>query len=205
MTRPPLVLTGGHHVLVLLHGHGDDPSSMALRRDELDPRGLATVVVPTGPIELPEGGFAWFGEDGSTADAEAMVDAIDAAVAEGAARATTDPDPRVVLVGYSQGAASALSYAVRTGAPELAGVATVAGWLPSLEGLDWAPRAGLPVLMVHPVDDEVVPLPLGRSSARFLEREGADLVWAEVDGDHRLTREMTATVASWCAALTSNP
>ena len=163
------------------------------------------MVVPAGPIELPEGGFAWFGEEGSAADAEAMVATIDAAVAEGSVRATTDSNPKVVLVGYSQGAASALSYAVRAGAPPLAGVATVAGWLPTLEGLDWAPRQGLPVLMVHPVDDEVVPLPLGRSSARFLEREGADLAWEEVEGDHRLTRSMTAAVASWLTDLAADP
>src|SRR5690606_18184104 len=107
-------------------------------RDELDPAHRHTLVAPTGPVRLDDGRAAWFHDHGHPADAAALVATIDEAVEEGAARATTGP-ATVTLVGWSQGAAAALAYAARADAPELHGVAAVAGWLPPLAGLEWAP------------------------------------------------------------------
>jgi phospholipase/carboxylesterase len=194
------VVPGGDRVLVVLHGHGDDPALLAHRRDELDPDHRATLVAPSGPVALEGGGRAWFHDHGAPGDGDALVAAVDHAIDEGIARATTGP-ATVALVGWSQGGAAALAYAVRASAPRLAGVATIAGWLPPVDGLEWAPRPDLRVLMVHGEDDEVVPLPLGRSAARFLEREGAEVTWATRPAGHRLEPAMTATVAAWLAAL----
>ena len=78
----------------------------------------------------------------------------------------------------------------------------MAGWLPSFEGVVWRPRPGLPTLVVLGEDDEVVPLPLGRSAARHLERSGVDVTWRAHEVGHELTPEVLADVATWLADRT---
>ena len=189
------LLAGGDRLLVLLHGHGDDPGLLATRRPELDPQATWTVAVPTGPVVLPDGAPAWF-DDGSPADADRLRAALGAALTEAGRASGTDPATAVV-VGWSQGAAAALTLATAEGWPRVAAVAAVAGWLPTLDDVAWSPDPGATVLGVHGVDDEVVPLPAGRAAARLLARAGAAVTWTEHDAGHELTPAMLADVAAW--------
>lgn len=142
-------------------------------------------------MRVEDGGRAWFstGEPGELAT---MTEAIDGAIAAA-------PAPDVVLVGWSQGAAAALAFALRPEAAPLSAVIALAGWLPDLHGIEWSPTDETPILLLHGADDEVVPPLQGRSAARFLERSGADVTWEEVQGDHHVTEGMLDAAARWLA------
>ena len=198
----PRLLDGGDRLLVLLHGHGDDPAALADRRDELDPAHRWTVAVPRGPVDLDDGGPAWFA-DGGVADAERLRTTLDGALTS-AAEATGLATAEAVVLGWSQGAAAALALVAADGWPRVAGVAAVAGWIPHLDGVAWAPDPGAVVLGVHGTDDEVVALPAGRSAARLLSRAGAAVTWREHDAGHELTSAMLADVAWWLDELAAD-
>jgi len=171
---------------VVLHGHDDDPAAFARSASGLAPAHYLALA-PIGPVATA-GGAAWFGtgadglaHTGEVAAALGQIDAIidDLTLTRGLAR------HQVVLGGFSQGAAVALLYALRSavagGADRLAGVFAVAGWLPAVEGIDSDPSraADTSVLIAHGEDDDVVPLTLGRSVARLLDRAGANVTLVE--------------------------
>lgn len=188
---------GSHRLLVVLHGHGDDPAELLDRLAPLDLGSHVTLVAPTGPVTLADGRPAWF-DDGSEADTTRLLAHLRDALDE-AGRTTGLPSEEAVVLGYSQGAAAALTLAAADAAPRVAAVAGIAGWLPTLDGLTWTPRPDVDVLLVHGVDDEVVPLPLGRSAARFLERGGVAVTWCELDADHAVGPDALELVAAWLA------
>jgi len=198
--REPHLVGHGTRLLVVLHGHGDRPDSLLDRRTALDPSGQFTIAALAGPIELGDGLHAWFA-DGDPADTRRLLAAVEHGLEFASAVSGLDRS-RAALFGYSQGAAAALAFATRADAPPLGGVATVAGWVPSLDDLDWDPRPDLAALLVHGEDDEVVDRMLGRSAARQLERAGVTASWREHPGaGHALTDAMLADVAAWLEQL----
>lgn len=180
-------------VVVLLHGHDDDPERFEHLGATLTGRGR-TVVVPRGPLPTGPDRLGWFdtvdGEPDPTG-VRAAVGALDDVVA--GLTADGVPPDRIVVVGFSQGGAVALLWATRPpdaapGVGAVGALAVVAGWLPHVEGLDpdLAAAAGSPVWIAHGTDDEVVPWPLGRGAARALERAGASVTFVELETDHHL-------------------
>lgn len=177
--------------VVALHGHDDDPATIRPWVARL--AGTSPLQVPAGPVRVEDGGRAWF-STGAPGELATMAAAID-----GAIDAAAEPPADVVLVGWSQGAAAALAFALRPEAPRLAAVIALAGWLPDLHGIEWSPTDETPILLLHGADDEVVPPLQGRSAARFLERSGANVTWEEVEGDHHVTEAMLDAAARWLA------
>jgi phospholipase/carboxylesterase len=194
--RPPL--------LVLLHGVGADEHDLLPLAPHLDPRLL--VVSLRAPREYPVMGYSWFDIDWSTlppafdlAQAEESRAALCALVPELAKRHGTDP-ARTFLLGFSQGGAMALAVALTR--PELLrGLVVHSGRLiPSLRDRA-APAAALgklEALVVHGVEDPVLPIERGREIREFLEPLlGSRLVYAEHDAGHEVTPASLDDVASW--------
>jgi predicted esterase len=171
-------------VLVALHGHGDDPSTFSAAVAPLAETTDRALVVPSGPVHS-SAGRAWFP---SLADDEGpglapTLDRLDETIS-----AVEDP-AEVVLLGWSQGAATALAAVLRAGAgirPRL--VVALAAWLPNEPDVTWdlAAAHSTRFLLVHGVDDPVVPVEQGRSVARVLERAGLDVSLVEVAAAHDL-------------------
>lgn len=194
--------------LIVLHGHDDDPAALAAVAPALVPPAWTTVV-PDGPVATTGGRRAWWRSDddgapfpGDVAAATALVDAV---VEQHGSAAP------VVVAGFSQGGALALALALRdpsvvpagsTGA--IAGVIAVSAWLPDLVGLpvDLAGAASraTPVLVAHGGDDDDVPLLLGRSAARLLDRHGVPVAFVTLDVGHRFDPFIPA-IADWTAAV----
>jgi phospholipase/carboxylesterase len=178
-------------VVVFLHGYDDDPEVFdAVVASALPRQGFA-VVTPRGPIETAPGRAAWF-----SSDADGLVAAeVDRALAEVddiVTAAAEDHDltrDRIIVGGFSQGASLALAWLLDGARPSagIGGVISIAGWIPDSHGLTIDPSRGaaLDVFAGHGADDEVVPLPLGRSAARLLERNGATVEFVEHDVGHK--------------------
>lgn len=190
--RPVPTVEGGRRLLVLLHGHGDEPERFLAHLATIDPGRRFTTVAPRGPTAGQGDAPSWFDDD---TDGATLVAAVQERIERAAAGTGLEASEAIVL-GYSQGAAAALAVAA-SGAVPLGGIAVVAGWLPNLAGLVLAPAEGLEVLAVHGTDDEIVPAPAGRSAARFFERSGCVVDWREVEAGHVLDATLLAPVARW--------
>ena len=190
-------------VLVLLPGFGDEPATFADHLDRIDPDHRWHVAVARPPVATDEGP-AWFtvgdeGPDGGQlADSAAAVAGV---LGELRDRFGLAPEA-LVLGGFSQGGALALAAATD---PSLAtrpgGVAALAAYLPHRDrDQDHALVSGRPVLVAHGVDDEVVDVLLGRSAAKALERAGAVVTWAPVEGGHTAAGPLLDALRSWLVA-----
>lgn len=197
--RPPL--------LVLLHGVGADEQDLLPLLPHLDPRFLAVSL--RAPREAQPMGYAWYDIDWSTvpptydlAQAEESRAGLAALLPELVRRHRTDPD-RTFLLGFSQGGAMALAVALTH--PELVrGVVVHSGRL--LDGLGGRVARGpaldrLEALVLHGVDDPVLPVERGRELLELLEPVlGARLVYAEHDAGHEVTPASLDDVRWWLSA-----
>jgi phospholipase/carboxylesterase len=201
LTVPP----GASRLLVVLHGHGDDPTALA---DLVEPllggpaaTGRTALAAPTGPTTTARGGPAWFptvsGDHGPPL--AAALDALEDALDEAASAVGSSADATLVL-GSSQGAATALALAFRARARRRpAAVAGLAAWLPHEPDVVWASTGTpvVPVLLAHGEDDDVVPLVQGRAAARALERWGVPVGLHVHPGGHRLPPAVLADAVRW--------
>lgn len=195
---------GARRLLVLLPGYGDEPTVFTDHLAAIDPQGEWQVAVVRPPIATPEGP-AWFrvDDDGPVADdITAAIEHLCTTCTEAIDRLGLDPDD-IVLAGYSQGGAMALATATDPSIPVRPGaVAALAAYLPHRAAdQDATLLAGRPVLVAHGADDEIVDALLGRSAAKVLDRAGAQVTWAEVDGGHTLHPHLLGALRAWLDAL----
>ena len=202
-TRPPRIASSRPPLLVMLHGVGADEHDLLPLAPHLDPRLL--VVSVRAPREYPVLGYAWFDIDWSTvpptydlAQAEESRAALAALLPALVAEHGTDP-ARTFLLGFSQGGAMALAVALTR--PDLVrGLVVHSGRLiPELRRRA-APAAleRLEALVLHGVDDPVIPVERGRELRDFLAPSLGDrLVYAEHDAGHEITPASLEDVAAW--------
>jgi len=208
VSREPRVPSPRPPLLVLLHGVGADERDLLPLADGLDPRLLCLSV--RAPHEATGNGYAWFAIDWRTsppaydlAQAEESRAALCDLVPRLVARHGTDP-ARTFLLGFSQGAAMALAVALTR--PELVrGVVIHSGRLVADLAARIAPPealAGLEALVLHGVEDDVLPVERGREIRDLLApRLGPRLVYREhADAGHFVTKASLADAAAWLAA-----
>lgn len=204
VTRPPSVATERPPVLVLLHGVGADERDLLPLAAHLDPRLL--LVSLRAPHVYPVMGHSWFDIDWSTApptydlaQAEESRAAVEALLADLARRHDADP-ARTFLLGFSQGGAVALAVALTR--PDLVrGVVVHSGrLLPDLRtrAASAAALSRLDALVLHGVDDPVLPVERGREIRDFLQPLlGERLLYAEHDAGHEVTPASLDDVRWW--------
>ena len=108
----------------------------------------------------------------------------------------------ITLTGFSQGGALALAVAASSdGGPTPRAVASLGGYLLARDELDFARMAGLPVLVAHGVDDEMIEPLRGRAAARAMHRAEAIVQWSEVDGGHVLAGPLVTALVDWDTAI----
>ncbi len=197
--RPPL--------LVLLHGIGADENDLLALAGALDPRFLVASV--RAPFEAMPMGYAWFAIDFATvpprhdlAQADESREALCALIPQLSARHGTNP-ARTFLLGFSQGAAMALAVALTR--PDLVRGAVLHSGrvLPDLAARMAEPEAlgRLEALVLHGVDDDVVPVGFGREVRDLLAPLlGERLTYREHDAGHFVTQATLDDAAAWLAA-----
>ena len=111
------------------------------------------------------------------------------------------PSTRIVLAGFSQGAATALFTGLRHPRP-LGGIVALSGYLPLADALaDEASPANrqIEIFLAHGGRDEVVPCAWGRESAARLRAAGCRVEWREYAMAHEVCREEVLDIGRWLA------
>jgi phospholipase/carboxylesterase len=212
--RRPLVddPAGSPPALLLLHGVGSDERDLLSLAPMLDPRFLILSV--RSPVRLEQGGYGWYrltftprGPQMDEAEAAAGLDTLGEFVravptAYGAAA------DRVYLTGFSQGAI--MSLALLLAEPELvAGAALMSGrLLPGVRERIARPEsrlAGKPVVAVHGLYDQVLPISDGRAIRELLSSLPVQLTYREFPMAHEVSEQSFAVVRDWLTERLGRP
>jgi phospholipase/carboxylesterase len=198
---------GPHPILFLLHGWTGDENVMWIFASRLPDNYL--MISPRGLYKSPLGGYAWHehrSKDWPAVDefrpaVETLVDILtadnglqgaftDAMKDSGASKgALAQADfSAVSLVGFSQGAALAYSFALQH--PELVHLlGGLAGFMPErVEDLvARQPLDGKKVFITHGTEDEIVPVEKARRSVELMQQAGSDVTYCEQQAGHKLS------------------
>jgi len=113
------------------------------------------------------------------------------------------PARRIVLAGFSQGAAMALHAALRYAQP-LAGIIALSGYLPlaaSFEAEAHTANAHTPIFLAHGTGDNVVPLRLGESTRAALERNRYVVTWRTYPMPHSVCAQEIGDIGKFLRAV----
>ncbi|RFO97536.1 carboxylesterase [Rhodoferax lacus] len=189
--------------VILLHGLGADGHDFAALVPELNLRGCQGIRfvfphAPSMPVTV-NGGYtmpAWYDITGT--DLVSGQDAAGIQHSERAIRALIDqqiergiPAERIVLSGFSQGAAMALHTGLRLPFA-LAGIMALSGYLPLAERLATeraAANAHTPIFLAHGTQDSVVIPQRGEDTRDALQTLGYPVQWNSYATGHNLTSE----------------
>lgn len=108
---------------------------------------------------------------------------------------------RIVLAGFSQGGAVALSAGLRY-SRRLAGVLALSCYVPfpaRLAAERSAANADVPLLLCHGIWDPVVPMTMGVEARDVLRREGYPVEWREYPMQHEVCAAEISEIGRWLA------
>lgn len=187
---------------VLVHGRGASEHDLAPLFDILDPDRRFVGIAPGGPLALPPGGRHWYAvprvghPDHDTF--HASYDALGAFLDEQLAERGIGWE-RTVLGGFSQGAVMSHGLALGSGRPRPAGLLAMSGFIPAVDGfqVDLESRAGLPVLISHGTQDEVIDASFGEQAAERLVAAGLGVRTAFTPAGHHIDPRIVPGIAEW--------
>ncbi len=214
MTLPCVEATTGdapRWSIVWLHGLGADGHDFEPIVPELVARGWPPIrfVFPHAPVRpvTVNGGVpmrAWYDITGrDIADKQdepgirTSITQVEALIAREAERGV--PASNVILAGFSQGAAIALSAGLRH-AERLGGIVALSGYLPlhlKLPAERAAANADVPVFIGHGSADPVVPQALGLMTRDLLRDLGYRPDWHSYPMAHQVCAEEIADLRGW--------
>jgi len=201
--------------IVLMHGLGADCHDFEPLAEQLDLRAAGPVryVFPNAP-QIPvtiNGGFvmpAWYDiraadlanreDEGGLRASQAEIERL---IAHEIARGV--PASRIVLAGFSQGAAMALMTGLRH--PErLAGIVGMSGYLPLADKTAaerHAANQSTPIWLAHGRQDDVVPIGRATASRDVLAALGYSVSWSDYAMGHSVCPEELVALNRWLLAV----
>ncbi|MDE2343928.1 MAG: alpha/beta fold hydrolase [Betaproteobacteria bacterium] len=123
--------------------------------------------------------------------------AVEALVAREIARGI--PPRRIVLAGFSQGGAVALTLGTRFG-KRLGGIMALSTYLPMLDELSGAAspeNRDIPIFMAHGIQDNVIPLNMAEASRTRLSELDYPVEWHTYPMAHSLCMEEVEAISAW--------
>jgi len=199
------------HSVIWLHGLGADgndfvPIIPVLSAPDWPPLRFVFPHAPVMPVTV-NGGMAmraWYDikgmdiadkqdEDGIRASMQAVEALIEREIERGV------PAGRIVLAGFSQGGAIALSLGLRL-ERQLAGIVALSTYLPLADALAderSKANAGTPIFWGHGSQDPVVPQALGERSRDALQALGYAVAWHSYPMAHQVSGEEIADLKTW--------
>ncbi len=204
LVRKPLEpSSGAPPLLLLLHGLGSDEADLYGLARYLDPRFF--IVSARAPIPW-QPGFAWFelyftpeGEIyANMARAVESYQQLQGFLQEVVTAYEVDP-AQVYLMGFSQGAMMSL-LATLVQPEGVKGLVVMSGRLPK-EAEPWIAEperlAGIPILAVHGIQDEVLPIENGRQIRDYLQALPVDFTYQEYPMGHQVSAESLRDITQW--------
>jgi phospholipase/carboxylesterase len=206
--------------LVVLHGYGTDEYDLLPIAEQIG--GELLIISLQAPIERPNGGHAWYDliqtengiipDDLTRHESEEMLVASLANIIE---QEGGDAN-RVVLMGFSQGAAVVYSllivYDLRNyGITPIASI-NMSGYIPRdiLEAIsekrfdaDDRSSAGFPFFISHGEFDELIPMQALGEAEKLLTRQGADVTARMYPVGHGVLPETVEDIISWMSKITN--
>lgn len=202
------------HSIIWLHGLGADGNDFVPLIPELIGKDWPPIrfVFPHAPVQpvTINGGMAmraWYDIKGADIADKQDEDGIRASMAEVGELIAREADrgvpaERIVLAGFSQGGAIALSAGLRF-PQQLAGILALSTYLPLHESLA-AERseanAATPILQAHGSMDPVVPMQLGTASRDALRSLGYGVDWHDYPMAHQVCQEEINDLRNWLTA-----
>ena len=181
--------------ILMLHGWSGDEKVMWVLETTVPPTSL--IVTVRAPLEIASGGYQWIeGQealDTSLDDYRPAVDALVLTIKDLQRELSVDPSDWI-LMGFSQGAATALAYAATASLPPPAGLVLLAGFAP--RG-DIQSLRGVPVYWGHGTQDELIPIQHARKDVDRLAEAGLDISFCEADVGHKVGVECTRGLKTW--------
>jgi len=175
-------------ICILIHGWTGDEYSMDIFLRAV-PAEFA-VLSPRGPVTTVEGGFGWVAHrPGNLAlyqdfkkTAQELRSRLDHWITQ-----NYMPGGKLTLVGFSQGAAMALSFGLAY--PERVDrIACLSGFLPQgiLPDETSLPLLGVNIFIAHGIQDKTILIHRAHEAADWLQRAGANITICESKVGHRL-------------------
>jgi len=190
-------------LMLVVHGYGADQFDLVPLVPYLDPEERYRVVLPRGPVPILGAGAGWYdvGPDGSDHDGlRRSWRTLDTLLTDLCAKYGTDRADSV-LIGFSQGAAMVLTVALAGSTPRPQAVVAMSGYLPDVDGIDYAWSEELPpVLVLHGSLDPVVAIDKGLSAAARLEEHGLDVTFRDYPMEHEVSMDSLADARTWLEA-----
>lgn len=186
--------------VVMVHGWQGDETVMWIFKHTV-PRGVA-IIAPRAPFAL-NGGYVWYRRDRGqlqpeTASLWAGRDHLHRFLAGLPQQYPLDPT-RLVLLGFSQGAAICNTFAL-TQPGRVMGVVSLAGLIPDVVLETAKPDlGGLPVFIAHGTRDHTVPLTAAQQASQVYTRLGAQVTYGEYPTGHKVTTQGMADLKAWLA------
>jgi phospholipase/carboxylesterase len=173
--------------LVLLHGRGADEHDLYPLLDALDPERRLVGYTPRGPLSLPPGGAHWYRLAGIPTPDPATFHATYELLTSWLDALPYSAD-RLVLGGFSQGAAMTYASGLGAGRPRPGGLICLSGFVPRVErfALDLENLDGYPVAIAHGTLDPVISVEWSREARGVLECAGADVLYRESPMPHTI-------------------
>lgn len=199
--------------VILLHGLGADGQDFVPIVGELDLPVPVRFVFPHAPLRpvTVNAGYvmrAWYDIKAFTPEGRADAAGLEESVQRvhrylAAELALGMPPSRIVLAGFSQGGAVALSAAPRY-PQRLAGLLAMSTYLPfpaRFASERAAANADLPILMCHGRLDPVVPLTMGVEARDALVALGCPVEWHEYPMAHEVCGPELADIGRWLRGI----
>ncbi len=186
--------------IVMVHGWlGDENAMWAF--DRVLPLN-AVAVTPRGPFEAGEG-FGWTAVRSDSDTFDEGLSALREFVTRLPEVYPVDPS-RVVLMGFSQGAA--MCYALTLASPAMAAAAAaIAGFLPD-SARQWivpGRLSGKPVFIAHGLNDTAVPVEEAVRAREALALAGANVSYHEDAVGHKLSAQSMRDLKVWLEKVLS--
>lgn len=193
-------------MVIMIHGRGADANDLADLSPMLDTPSGCRFVFPNAPKPFeayPGMTFGWTWFDGWPPRLDSVVASRELLLRFFDEITGRYPTTSLIVSGFSQGGMMSLDTGLRT-QQKVSGLIAMSGGLYETDLPDLRIHAGLPVLLGHGTQDEVVPVQYARRARLLLEEAGLAVEYHEFPMGHQVVMEEIAIVKKFVAAVSSD-
>lgn len=185
-----------HPTLIMIHGHEGSETVTWIFTKAVGSEWL--IASPRAPYAASDG-YTWyhFDHEGHT-DPESYQTGLArvATFIEGVAAHYLVDRARLVVLGFSQGAAMAYGYGLTH---EVGGIVSLGGYIPGPVPRPLPPLNGKPVLIIHGTQDDTISVEIARKNSTKLTEAGAAVTYHEEAIGHKVGAAGMRVLGSWLA------